>query len=708
MKKSGFLIGVLIWFFCFSLRGQTYQGNAINIISENILSQRIKEIDTLRVNTEAIMWSERMQEDGSWPDIDYSSKERGAWPPGSHIKRARQMAEAYMLGGDKLKQLHSKIEKAVIYWINKKPEPESDNWWFATIGLPTDIGYLLLFMQKAPQPLSAKAIDGLLVWMKKSRKIENQTSTELNRMLAIGLHYILRGCVTKDESLIKAAVKYVNQMMVPDSGYTGIQPDYSFHAHGPQLYIQGYGTTFLQRIAEFSEILSGSPYALSKLNFQDVLNYSHTTFYKVLRGKFIDYTVLGRNIARVGNLNAGHRLAPILMTYKNLDSPNQLKYYDAAIARFSDEKTADFGIEPEHLQLWSSDYSAHIRPGFYAGLRMVSTRTVKPERGNGENLLEHFRANGAMSIMVRGNEYENIFPVWKWNQIPGTTTPALKDVSGQPEWFFNKGKTDFVGGVTDGKYGVATYDMDDYDTKAKKSWFFFDRFIVCLGAGINSSNSAPVFTTINQSLSKGGIEIEHNQREQTFSNDSIWKSIRVTAVKNDEVGYYFPNSETVQVSNIYQIGSWRKINTNLSSAEVKERVFTMHIDHGLYPREASYSYSVWPGIKSIKEIQPELVKVVSNSSKTQAAYTPEKDICQVVFHEPATLSFDDIKITADKACIVLVQNLKKGSPVIFTADPTQKLKTIEVKLERGKAKYQQIWRCKLPKGKMAGSSVRVN
>lgn len=708
MIRACYLLG--IWFALFSglVQGQAQVHSPLDVISGNIITQRVNDIDTIKLKHEAAKWSGQLQGDGSWADIDYGSRERGKWEPSDHIKRIRVMAEAYMLMPAGLPQLHTNIEKAVSYWINRKPEPKSDNWWFETIGLPTDIGYILLFMQKAPLPLSSDAVNGLLTWMKKSRRIETQTKTELNRMIAIGMHYIMRGCVTRDESLVQMAVKYINQMMEPDSGYTGIQADYSFHAHGPQLYIQGYGTTFLQRIAEVSEILSGTPYTLSKKNFQEVLNYAHSTFYKVARGKYIDYTVLGRNVARVGILNAGHRLAPIVKTYEQLDAPDQRKHYEAAFARFTEKQAPGYGITPEHLQLWSSDYTAHIRPEYFVGVRMVSTRTVKPERGNGENLLEHFRGNGAMSVMVRGNEYENIFPVWKWNQIPGTTTPAMKDVSGQPEWFFNKGKTDFVGGVTDGEYGAAVYDMNDYETEAKKSWFFFDRAIVCLGAGITSSHDAPVFTTINQNLSNNDIVVSRGNDTLNLKGDSVWSNVTVSAVQHGEIGYYFPNQQTVQLSNIYQEGSWNRINKNLSKEKISARVFTLYINHGYQPKAAAYSYSVWPGIRSLKEIQPERFSILSNSEKIQAVYNAVKDIVQVVFYEPGNLSFGDFIIKTDQPCTILLRDLKAAAPVIYVADPTQKLKRVEIELEKRAVNFRKHWSIRLPEGKMAGKSVRID
>lgn len=33
-------------------------------------------------------------------------------------------------------------------------------------------------------------------------------------------------------------------------------------------------------------------------------------------------------------------------------------------------------------------------------------------------------SDGATNIRVNGNEYADIFPVWEWDRIPGTTLPA--------------------------------------------------------------------------------------------------------------------------------------------------------------------------------------------------------------------------------------------------------------------------------------------
>ena len=90
----------------------------------------------------------------------------------------------------------------------------------------------------------------------------------------------------------------------------------------------------------------------------------------------------------------------------------------------------------------------------------------------------------------------------------------------------------FVGGVSDGTFGAAAMVFDQtevfprvngtygvagivYDqsfllnriqTQGRKSWFFFDREMVALGAGITSSRAERIGTTLNQTLLHGPVQ----------------------------------------------------------------------------------------------------------------------------------------------------------------------------------------------------------
>ncbi|MCD6354006.1 MAG: hypothetical protein J7L95_00505 [Prolixibacteraceae bacterium] len=62
-----------------------------------------------------------IKEDGSWPDIDYASKQRGAWKPRQHLTNLLEIARAYQSCGNKFYQkkvVSEKIQLALNYWLN--------------------------------------------------------------------------------------------------------------------------------------------------------------------------------------------------------------------------------------------------------------------------------------------------------------------------------------------------------------------------------------------------------------------------------------------------------------------------------------------------------------------------------------------------------------------------------------------------------------
>lgn len=125
----------------------------------------------------------------------------------------------------------------------------------------------------------------------------------------------------------------------------------------------------------------------------------------------------------------------------------------------------------------------HHRPGWYMSARMYSTRTMNTDNlaGCGEGLLSHYLAEGATCIMRHGDEYLNLFPVWDWQRVPGTTVELAPHSSADPQ---RKGASAFAGGASDGTVGVAAFQLQRDSLRARKAWFFFSDLAVCLGADI--------------------------------------------------------------------------------------------------------------------------------------------------------------------------------------------------------------------------------
>lgn len=122
---------------------------------------------------------------------------------------------------------------------------------------------------------------------------------------------------------------------------------------------------------------------------------------------------------------------------------------------------------------------------------------------NGPGKPTHHRADGTNYLVLKGNEYHNIWPVYDWQKISGTTVLQKPALPG-PEEIQKEGLTRFVGAVTDDLYGAVVFDFKSpHDmVEAKKSWFFFDEEYVCLGTDIRSESKLRVATTVNQVLLK--------------------------------------------------------------------------------------------------------------------------------------------------------------------------------------------------------------
>ena len=110
-----------------------------------------------------------------------------------------------------------------------------------------------------------------------------------------------------------------------------------------------------------------------------------------------------------------------------------------------------------------------------------------------------------------------------------------------------KGTCTFTGGVSDGKYGVMTFKMDDYGVKAQKSWFMFDNEVVCLGSGIGSNVPTDIVTTVNQCHLDGNVWIntgkalrQATQGEFAFEQAPQW-------IWHDSIAYLFPQGNNIKL-----------------------------------------------------------------------------------------------------------------------------------------------------------------
>lgn len=620
--------------------------------------------------------------DGSFSDVDYASIQRTNWPPLTHIDRLYNFAFAYTNPRNKYYKndsLFLKIQKGLEFWDARNPW--CHNWWYNQIAEPQQLGILLIQMRTGEKRLPAELENKLLERIKKDGGHPAKW-TGANRT-DIALHWIYRSCLTENETDLTLAMENAYTPIA----YTtkeGFQHDNSYFQHGQQLYIGGYGDEILKGVTQVALYTKGTKYAIPSDKLALLSKFMRGTYYSVIRGQYMLFDVLGRGVSRPGVTKKAYT-ALFAERMVELD-PSHAEEFRAIIGRLSGKQTADHALKAKHTHYFRGDYTLHVRPGYTFDVRMVSNRTMRCEYGNGENLKTYFMSDGCTNITVNGDEYANIFPVWNWTCIPGTTVPQLNEIPKAKSDWQTLGTSTFVGGVSDSLYGVSAYSyLDEFDginTRVQKAWFFFDNEVVCLGAGIRSTSSAPIFTTINQCLAADKKVTLASKKKQEDIGKGTFEYSSPQWVLHNQIGYLFPEGGTISVGNQTQTGNWYDINNTASKEIQKKEVFTIGFNHGKQPSNGSYAYIVVPGKNTPQEMETYrkagAIEILANTKDMQVVRNKQLGIWQMVFYQAGEFKNKDITVRVDKGCALMIKDTNKKEASLHIADPAQTQSNIAV------------------------------
>ncbi|UNY98084.1 polysaccharide lyase 8 family protein [Zhouia spongiae] len=670
-------------------------------IIHNIQQEELSGIDnTSKLSDSVAILLKKQRKDGSWQHIDYTITHRTLWDPLKHLNHLNQLAKAYIFPESSFYQdpsLHHALHIGLKYWYDSNPE--SNNWWFNQIAVPQRLGVILILLEKSNVPFDTELKHNLIDRMHRG---DPKKWTGANK-LDIALHYIFRGSLLRDKNVLKTGVDE-SFFPIRFTMKEGLQHDYSYHQHGPQLYIGGYGTVFIENEVLAATYVSGTSYALSGQKLKLLSDFILHTYLNTLQNGYMDFSVNGRSVSRKNRLK-GDAVINTLGKLKRIDPDREQEYTRAVsgLKHRSEESKVN-----KHFHFWRSDYTLHNK-NYSFSVRTSSNRTSRTENGNEENLKAYFLTDGATNIRVQGDEYFNIFPVWDWNKIPGVTAPVLKEIPQRKAWQV-LGTSHFTGGISNGAYGSHTYRLDDYGIQAKKSWFFFDDEIVCLGTDIRSDSLKNVITTVDQALSPNSVSIKEHRKIKhitggtfKFNNDLNW-------VINNKIAYLFPEGGQLQFTKGFQKGNWHDINKTHPDKEVEKEVFTLWFDHGQHPDKATYKYIVVPGVsdrKELKKYRNKDIEILKNTPEVQAVKSNDLNLLQLVFFEAATFNHKDFKVVVDKPCAVMIDYKDYRAPLLYISDPSQKNEFIHLGIQFPKAKISDEFELEMPKEEKAGSTLQI-
>lgn len=656
-------------------------------------------------------WLGAQKADGTWPDINYADSGRAVWAPSTHLSRMLTMAQAFRNPAHALfdsTSVKNGFLLAFDAWI--RLDPQSPNWWWNQIGSQLSLGPAMMLMRDL---LTTARIGNGNAILARSWAVHSSMTGE--NLVWVSKITVWRGSIVDTASLVSVAMDaIVAEIRITSQQSDDLQEDWSFHQHGPQLYSGGYGMGYSSDASDMAQLCRGTQFAFTQDKLGLLSHYILDGQQWMTRGTVIDHSVCGREITRP---NSPDKKSAFTLTCANMIAAGAGR--SAEFAAFSNRLSAwpapGGAMLSGNRHFFCSDYMAHQRPACFASVKMSSKRTRGAELVNGEGLKSYYCGDGVTFVYRSGREYYNIFPVWDWTRLPGVT--CRRDTAPPPMPASYTGATTFAGGVSDGMLGAAGLDYARNGVTGRKAWFFFDKEIIGLGAGISAAAGKPVCTSVNQCLAKGAVSARAGAGvvAQGFG---IHRITQASWVWHDSVGYFFPDGgDSVFAGNSAQTGSWLSINTTGAAAIITDTVFSLWLDHGTAPANATYAYGVIPGIGEDSldvYVKSGACTVVSNTAALQAVRDNALGACGIIFYASGTVALaDTFAVGVDRACAVLVRE-SADSMEIAVSNPAAVACTVQVTATSRLWGNGAVWNAQtatttapfvLPGGLDAGGSV---
>ena len=274
---------------------------------------------------------------------------------------------------------------------------------------------------------------------------------------------------------------------------------------------------------------------------------------------------------------------------------------------------------------WAKNYAAlsvHRRDDWAVTVKGFNHYVLGPERYVVENVYGLYSSHGAM--LIANNEEslktKNVDGGWDWTKLPGTTAVEMTDDEiGSTISSRYKNQKALAGGVSfygtktgagyaNGVFGMA-FEMPSYTKKQskvlsghkflfKKSVFFFDNVLVCLGSNIESDvPSKNVITSLFQDTAWTTTSSSSPSSPPKFycnnGNTELKKydfSAKTTLVDRNGNKYYIPGAVSSQLKfhrNVHQTHKTQSGKKDGSGTYCKA-----WFDHGATPSNANYQYII--------------------------------------------------------------------------------------------------------------------
>ncbi len=648
-----------------------------------------------------------LQADGSFRGVEYFNSDRMIWSADKHIRYLKTMVEAaYSPGnphcGDA--SLKEAIGRALTYW-ETCGRVDSDNWWWKEIGLPQLILPILILapaeMTASQKALLEREADAGSILHESpeagmtERPVSSVGANLTDKLVTTFRIYAASGKVQELEQVMALLDNELRVFPRVEPGEfsadgQGIKPDGSFHQHLDSLQFGGYGEVFLEGVNFLLRMTEGTrfyPSARARGVYADFLLDGMSWAF---RGAFKDHTVTGRGFSRLATAQQGgsRGIAPFVRAgaLLLLNAPDVQRRTE--LETLLRERLTDGDRGKGSRYFWLSDYLSYKQPAFHIGVKTNSTRSKAGEVVNNENLLGFYMSDGVTCILQRGDEYENIYPLWNWNRLPGTTALQgnLRDLRDAEDWWGEdgwnwRGTTTFVGGAADGDLAAAVMDYARDGLFAHKAWLFTGQEMTALGCGVNTlaKETREVVTNVNQCMRRGDVRLK---------TGGVWRS--AAEGKNDVTGAeavwhddtaYFVRQGTAQLLLEERDGDWGSVNQGFAGTAAHGAVFELDILHGAQPQDGAYAYTIVPAVTEPESAQYTPPQILRNDERVQAVWKDGR-LAAAVWKVDEIAAPNGLRVYANKKCLLLLQETEGGGLRIAVSNPENRSKWVDIHVNR--------------------------
>lgn len=395
----------------------------------------------------------------------------------------------------------------------------------------------------------------------------------------------------------------------------GLKVDYTGFHHNT--FYPGYSFLAYNGISQAVNFVSGGAFAISNPKrelFKNTLLLARVT----MASGEIPNSLSGRN---------PFQNAPIRNGLKNLglSTPVDTDVLRAHNLMYgADSQTSAYGVETAPQGFWQVNFAnlgVYRQADWVADVKGFNKYFWGSEIYAQNNRFGRYQSYGAIEVMYPGGHSSSGFNIngWDWRKTPGATTKFLSwedleaarsrqdevtDSNFAASLRFGAKQEYYIDQKIEGNYGVFGMDFSQkkvspsHDTafKFKKSVFFFDGKLICLGSDIHSANGLIATNLFQNYLSSTAMPIVANNTAITGFpyHDTLNSGSDHWIIDAVSTGYFVKNGNTIAIDRQYQdspsqSGNGTMTNGNFASA---------YINHDVAPVNAGYEYVIIPGTTS--------------------------------------------------------------------------------------------------------------